>query len=251
MTRGEHEVLVGSCLDVLPSLPGQHFHACVTSPTYFALRDYGTATWEGGDPGCDHKPPSRQGTGSRTAGKARGKPVPGTGDHDRFYRDICGKCGAKRIDKQIGQEPTAEAFLATMVTVFREVRRVLRNDGILWVNMGDSFSQDGSQFLMPHRFALALQGDGWMLRQTIIGWKQLAVEAVLGDNDAVIDTMSVGSASPDTTILLTQCQKLDQYVRYFLPMGQNGSHHIDPGGASRPGVPSCGSPRRVPGARRL
>src|SRR6266566_3033875 len=42
---------------------------------------------------------------------------------------------------QIGLEPTPEAFVATMVEVFREVRRVLRKDGTLWLNLGDSYAQ--------------------------------------------------------------------------------------------------------------
>ena len=44
-------------------------------------------------------------------------------------------------DREIGSEPTPDAFIATMVAVFREVRRVLRDDGALWLNLGDSFGQ--------------------------------------------------------------------------------------------------------------
>jgi hypothetical protein len=42
------------------------------------------------------------------------------------YRDVCGKCGSVRVDQQLGLEPTPEAYVARMVAVFREVRRVLR-----------------------------------------------------------------------------------------------------------------------------
>ena len=42
-------------------------------------------------------------------------------------------------DGQIGLEPTPDEFIAKLVDVFREVKRVLRNDGTLWVNMGDSY----------------------------------------------------------------------------------------------------------------
>ena len=52
------------------------------------------------------------------------------------FRDTCGKCGAVRVDRQIGLEADAREYLATMVAVFREVRRVLRRDGTCWVNMG-------------------------------------------------------------------------------------------------------------------
>ena len=44
---------------------------------------------------------------------------------------------------QIGLEPTPDAFVAEMVAVFREVRRVLRDDGTVWLNLGDSYSTDG------------------------------------------------------------------------------------------------------------
>lgn len=44
------------------------------------------------------------------------------------------------VDGQIGLEPTPDAFVAEMVAVFREVRRVLRSDGTLWLNLGDSYS---------------------------------------------------------------------------------------------------------------
>jgi DNA modification methylase len=55
------------------------------------------------------------------------------------YKDVCGRCGARRIDSQIGLEPTPEAYVADLVEVFREVKRVLRNDGVLWLNLGDSY----------------------------------------------------------------------------------------------------------------
>ena len=56
------------------------------------------------------------------------------------YRDRCGKCGARRIDRQLGLEPTLAEYIARMVEVFRDVRRVLRDDGVLWLNIGDSYN---------------------------------------------------------------------------------------------------------------
>ena len=103
------------------------------------------------------------------------------------------------VTGQIGLEPTPEAYVATMVAVFREVRRVLRDDGTLWLNLGDSYSSgqrtsttlqtvrngNGDPSLMrrppvcdsikpkdlcgmPWRLAFALQADGWYLRSDII-----------------------------------------------------------------------------------
>lgn len=100
---------------------------------------------------------------------------------------------------QIGLEPTPDAFVAEMVAVFREVRRVLRDDGTCWLNLGDSYSHGGSGARdadrwpkqsrndhlpthaktetglkpkdligIPWRVAFALQADGWYLRQDII-----------------------------------------------------------------------------------
>jgi len=105
-------------------------------------------------------------------------------------------------DGQIGLEASPEAFVAKLVDVFREVRRVLRNDGTCWVNLGDSYSGSGrgdnpngkqstnagtrfkpptsgqtfgigakQLFGIPWRVAFALQADGWILRQDIIWHK--------------------------------------------------------------------------------
>ena len=69
--------------------------------------------------------------------------------------------------EQIGLESTPEAYVEQMVTVFREVRRVLRDDGVLWLNLGDTIKDKQLQGI-PWRVAFALQADGWRLRQDII-----------------------------------------------------------------------------------
>jgi DNA modification methylase len=71
-------------------------------------------------------------------------------------------------DGQIGLEATPEAYVARMVEVFREVRRVLRDDGTLWLNLGDSYGSRKQLCGIPWRVAFALQEDGWVLRQDII-----------------------------------------------------------------------------------
>ena len=71
---------------------------------------------------------------------------------------------------QMGLEPSIQIYLANMVHVFAEVRRVLRPDGTVWLNMGDSYRN--KQLLgMPWRLALALQADGWWLRSEIVWHK--------------------------------------------------------------------------------
>jgi DNA modification methylase len=72
---------------------------------------------------------------------------------------------------QIGLEPTIDQYVANMVEVFREVRRVLRKDGTLWLNLGDAFAAAKQQLGIPWRIAFALQADGWILRSDIIWHK--------------------------------------------------------------------------------
>lgn len=166
----------------------------VTSPPYYGLRDYGTAKWEGGDPECEHNPqrPDGGARNDRTLPLGRGG----------VYREVCGKCGAVRIDEQIGLEQTPDEYVANLVAVFRECKRILRDDGTLWVNIGDSYSgsgngsgdyrEDGASISknsskygthkpgtpsglkpkdligIPWMLAFALRDDGWYLRQDII-----------------------------------------------------------------------------------
>ena len=72
---------------------------------------------------------------------------------------------------QLGLEPTPAEFVATMVEVFREVRRVLRDDGTLWLNLGDSYAKDKQRRMIPARVAIAMQQDGWFLRDEIVWHK--------------------------------------------------------------------------------
>lgn len=76
------------------------------------------------------------------------------------------------VDGQMGLEATPDEFIAGMAAVFREVRRVLRNDGTLWLNIGDSYGPGKNKLLMPARLALALQADGWILRQDNVWFKK-------------------------------------------------------------------------------
>lgn len=136
-------ILVGHVLDRLKDIPDGSVQTCVTSPPYWGLRDYGTAEWEGGDAFCDHKKPSR-------FDYALNSSLGPTGVQDQAsnagsgsvtqYSSVCEKCGAQRIDNQIGLEKTPQEFVKKIVSVFREVRRVLRDDGTVFLNLGDSYS---------------------------------------------------------------------------------------------------------------
>ena len=199
---GNATLYLGDALEVLKILPDESVHCCVTSPPYWGLLDYGTAKWEGGDAGCDHKgPPVRvqAGFNERYFGKAFATDK--QGDEREPLPGNCPKCGARRIDSQLGLESAPQEYVEKMVAVFAEVRRVLRDDGTLWLNLAASYAASGmggnpeeSEFrkqatnvgsLIPGRraplgfkpkdmvpipwmVAMALQADGWYLRQDII-----------------------------------------------------------------------------------
>jgi DNA modification methylase len=199
-------VLCGDVVERLGELESESVHCCVTSPPYWGLRDYGTAEWEGGEAECDHLKPfdavSHATSGLKLA-KNHAEAMSNVGHKHEPYRNDCGKCGAKRIDSQLGLEKTPEEYVARMVEIFREVRRVLRKDGTLWLNLGDSYAANGVSGLgvteghglfrggakhdnrirekscpsglkpkdlvgIPWRVAFALQADGWYLRSDII-----------------------------------------------------------------------------------
>jgi len=151
-------IYTGHTLDVLGQMPEESVHCCVTSPPYWGLRDYGL-------------PPIVWPDGWRGS---------------------------------LGLEPTPELYVEHLVQVFREVRRVLMQDGTVWLNIGDSYNAHPNQrktngkagpkqstnngsvgtpsryvdnlkpkdlVMIPFRLALALQADGWWVRQVVIWHK--------------------------------------------------------------------------------
>ena len=116
-------IVVGDARERLRELPDRSVQTCVTSPPYFGLRDYGTGEWEGGDSACEH----RVQLGGHGAASALQTASAGTQEYRA--REQCPHCGARRVDRQIGLESSPQVFVATLVEVFREVRRVLRDDG--------------------------------------------------------------------------------------------------------------------------
>ena len=137
-----------SCLETLRLLPERSVHCVATSPPYWGLRDYKT---EG------------QGWPEVTFVPMAGLPT-------------------MIIPAQVvslGLEPDMWAFVGHLVEVLREVRRALRDDGVLWLNLGDSYSTGSSELSqknllgIPWRVAFALQADGWYLRSDVI-WAKSA-----------------------------------------------------------------------------
>lgn len=72
--------------------------------------------------------------------------------------------------QELGLEGTVDEYLLNMVMVFREVKRCLRNDGVLWLNCGDKMV-DKQLLGLPWKLAFALQGDGWILRSEVVWHK--------------------------------------------------------------------------------
>jgi len=71
---------------------------------------------------------------------------------------------------QLGLEPTIGQYVKHLVEVFREARRVLRDDGVLWINLGDKY-ENGDLVGVPWRVVFALRADGWILRRDAI-WER-------------------------------------------------------------------------------
>lgn len=191
-------ILQGDCIDGMKTMPDRCVNMIVTSPPYYGLRDYGTAEWVGGNSECDHKEKEARNDGGRV--NTNGFHGSSKDDSDKGamnYRNICGKCGAVRVDGQIGLEDTPEAYVQKLVDVFRECRRILKDDGTLWLNLGDSYAGNNSRASnngragfgnerecianrisgdlkskdligIPWMVAFALRADGWYLRQDII-----------------------------------------------------------------------------------
>ena len=186
-------------------VPDGYVQCVVTSPPYWGLRDYGTVAqvW-GGVEGCEHvwgEPLRAHHPGQVPDSKWPKNPDLQKGQ-TQATGSCCQTCGAWK--GHLGNEPTPEQYVANLVEVFREVRRVLREDGTVWLNLGDSYARAGgtdrkpsttaqagntkrsieiagdrTETLppglkpkdlvgIPWRVAFALQADGWYLRSDII-----------------------------------------------------------------------------------
>lgn len=211
--------LRGDCRVTLAGLEPGSVQACITSPPYWGLRSYGTPdlVW-GGDADCRHifgltiPGDNRGGSGSPTAKNNRGE-----GYARAIPRGSMCPCGAWL--GSLGLEPTPELFVEHIAECFRAVRRVLRDDGVLWVNMGDSYAGSGkgpSESLqplasqlqkvgpqphsigtgrsagfkakdlmeIPSMVAQALRADGWYLRSRIPWLKRNAMPESVTDRPA-------------------------------------------------------------------
>jgi DNA modification methylase len=206
---GPVQLFVGDAARVLAAMPDRSVDCLVTSPPFWSLRDYGTGRWVAGRDGCPHPVPVRQ----------------------RSHGTVCGACGAVWADPQYGLEPTVEEYIARLVAVFDEARRVLVPTGTLWLNLGDSYSGGGKRAYdtasglsatralpparagsllaaknligVPWRAAFALQNSGWILRNAVVWSKTNPMP------ESVLDRLS---ATYEVLFLLTPS------ARYFFDL---------------------------------
>lgn len=202
-------LLVGDVRAGLASLPAELAQECVTSVPYWGLRSYGTTpqVW-GGDPEHTHEwdVPIKSAFANKTGrANAEGQAwdLGKNGPAHARPREAGNFCACGAWLGELGAEPTPELYVEHIVDVFRAVRRVLRPDGCLFLNLGDSYnagrnggwaggtngiskpenaqSRSGPNVPglkpkdlvgMPWRVALALQADGWWWRSTIVWAKK-------------------------------------------------------------------------------
>ncbi len=209
----------GHVLDALRAIPDGSVHTVVTSPPYWQLRDYGLPpqVWDG-DRFCLHRwvPASKVhhggAQGASSAIQNRGATAEREAVKDVRPGDWCADCGAWR--GSLGLEPTPELYVEHLVSIFADVWRMLREDGTVWLNLGDCYAgswsgnsmrpeggaqrpgRPGFQPLdaryvpragaipaglkpkdlvgIPWRVAFALQAWGWWLRSDIVWAKGLS-----------------------------------------------------------------------------
>lgn len=163
----------GDAVECLKDVPSGSVDCCVTSPPYYAQRDYGTGTWSGGSGECAHdaaRKKTRYDYSLASSPIQQGSGV-GTDAQAAMYATVCPTCGAERVDQQIGLEDSVEGYVNKIGRVFDEVHRVLTPRGTLWLNIGDKI-EDKELLGVPWLVAFELKRHGWILRRDIIWSKR-------------------------------------------------------------------------------
>lgn len=202
-------ILNGDALKHLKEMPDESINCVMTSPPYWALRDYGTdveTIWDD-DENCQHefKLNPEIVRFSKDKWKQGDRIIEEKDLHEYRTRgdSFCQKCRSWK--GQLGLEPTFDLYIKHLYDIFDEVKRVLRKDGTCWINLGDTYAGSGngsndyrnkktknyrkgvilykgqksgrtsvsdkSLLMIPFRFAIEMVNRGWILRNTII-WKK-------------------------------------------------------------------------------
>jgi DNA modification methylase len=203
----------GHVLDILKGWPNGIINCVVTSPPYWGQRlykDLEPQVW-GGDKDCLHawtsfvRKKSRSGDGWARPSRAV---HPERQDNLSMF---CMKCDAWKGD--LGNEPFINLYVTHLCDVLDEVRRVLRDDGTMWLNLGDKyygsgFGSSGKQTYLlennafgtvtprgelpnkcmadlPHRVVIELVNRGWVHRQTVIWHKPNVLPESVDDRPSI------------------------------------------------------------------
>jgi site-specific DNA-methyltransferase (adenine-specific) len=193
----------GHALQLLKQMPSDFVDCMVTSPPYWALRDYKTKgiTWDSKED-CKHE------WGENISVKQKSTPKDWH-EETKFSDDItntfCKKCGAWK--GQLGLEPSFDLYVKHLCDIMDEVKRVLKPTGTCWVNLGDTYSGTGcgtgtshfsqidkcmkqnvetdlpdkSLCQVPSRFAIEMVNRGWTLRSEIIWQKPNGLPSSIKD----------------------------------------------------------------------
>lgn len=226
MLTPELRVIEGDVLQELAKLPERSVSCVVTSPPYWSLRRYDAPDTIWNDlAACPHDWEEELRQDERYTGKRKWQHIgqeaqaagvkvrdldPNAWGHPKVADSAtCDRCGAWR--GQFGREPTPELYVEHTVIALRAIRRVLRDDGVVWWNIGDGYAGSGQGrgsdpgkavftdddlgpkmplapglkpkdlILMPERVALAAQADGWWIRWRVIWHKPNAIPESVGD----------------------------------------------------------------------
>lgn len=215
-------ILEGHVVDVLATLAPASINCIWTSIPYWGLRSYGTVpqVW-GGVADCAHEWGAQQRNGKRGDLKPSSETssVARIGVDDRQGTAVldggrfCARCSAWKGEH--GLEPSLDLWLAHEVEIWRGLRRVLRDDGVAWLNCGDAYAtapagksaaaykaegtddrtfrdkpfntttasglKSKQRLMLPARIALALQADGWWLRDEIVWAKPNPMPSSVAD----------------------------------------------------------------------
>jgi len=211
-----NQIIQGDCREVMRRFPPESIDLVMFSPPYYGSRDYGEATetvW-GGDQNCKHEwieermtlmHENRNFLIGKQEEDHKAKPTTYIKKYDDKTSKFCVKCGAWR--GQLGLEPSWQMYIQHMIEICREIKRVLKKTGSMYIVIGDTYAGshrgrgdktlfqnyrrikvDGNLYdepspqatadlppkcLMgiPWRLAFALMDDGWILRNDIIWYK--------------------------------------------------------------------------------
>ena len=228
-----NKVHCGNAYELLPLMPSESVDCVITSPPYYGLRTYDVETIFGGNPSCEHEWSEESVgrtdyTGFERSRRSLNKTAEVLDGHPRFTTSqpppvekkshFCVKCGAWK--GQLGLEPSWQMYVEHLVELFREVKRVLKKTGSLWLNIGDTYASKSINWTeeyankpqwhpkepiqrgisgyqpkclmgIPWRVAFALIDDGWILRNAVIWHKCLGgnVHIYAKSGDKVIRTI--------------------------------------------------------------